>query len=224
MALEWVRQNIAGFGGDPTRIVAFGQSAGSVSIDILSYAYPSDPIVSGVILESGTALSFGVQTQDTASSVWYEASSAVGCGNANTAPATVYECMSLKAAKTLTDIIPPNDKSSAGLPFGPVIDNKLIFADYDSQTSAPLPMLVGSNDNESALFDWMAKNPSRVPGGFWITVNNKAFTCSTASRVAISVTAGNPTWRYRWFGTFPNLLLDNSEGAYHGSEVRNSCR
>ncbi|KAJ5422747.1 hypothetical protein N7491_011192 [Penicillium cf. griseofulvum] len=52
LAIVWVHQNIARFGGDQNRILLLGQSAGAASADIYSYAYPDDPLVSAVALES----------------------------------------------------------------------------------------------------------------------------------------------------------------------------
>jgi hypothetical protein len=54
LALEWVRDNIANFGGDPSKIVAWGQSARAIAYDYLNFAYPEDPIVNGMILDSNT--------------------------------------------------------------------------------------------------------------------------------------------------------------------------
>ncbi|KAG6876786.1 hypothetical protein C0993_000447, partial [Termitomyces sp. T159_Od127] len=46
-AVQWVHDNIAAFGGDPERIVLFGQSAGAVAIDAYTFAHPQDTIVKG---------------------------------------------------------------------------------------------------------------------------------------------------------------------------------
>lgn len=46
---------MAGFGGDPDRMVIWGHSAGSVDVDYYSFTYPEDPIVKGLIMDSGTA-------------------------------------------------------------------------------------------------------------------------------------------------------------------------
>jgi carboxylesterase type B len=56
LAIEWTRNNIAAFGGDPQRITITGHSAGSMSCDDYAFAHKSDPIVNGFILSSGTAL------------------------------------------------------------------------------------------------------------------------------------------------------------------------
>lgn len=63
-AVEWVRDNIVRFGGDPSRMLLWGQSAGSISVDYYNYAYPKDPIVSAFSMDSGTAFSV-IQSVDT---------------------------------------------------------------------------------------------------------------------------------------------------------------
>ncbi|KAG6887405.1 hypothetical protein C0995_015592 [Termitomyces sp. Mi166 len=46
-AVQWVYDNIAGFGGDPERIVLFGQSAGGVAVDAYTLAHMEDVKVKG---------------------------------------------------------------------------------------------------------------------------------------------------------------------------------
>ncbi len=46
-AVKWVYANIANFGGDPHRIILFGQSAGSAAVDAYTFAHPDDTIVKG---------------------------------------------------------------------------------------------------------------------------------------------------------------------------------
>jgi carboxylesterase type B len=49
-AVQWVYDNIAAFGGDPERIVLFGESAGATAVDAYTYAHPKDTKVKGVRL------------------------------------------------------------------------------------------------------------------------------------------------------------------------------
>jgi carboxylesterase type B len=46
-AIEWVYHNIEAFGGDPSRMIIFGQSSGSSAVGAYSYAWPDDPLISG---------------------------------------------------------------------------------------------------------------------------------------------------------------------------------
>jgi para-nitrobenzyl esterase len=52
-ALQWVRSNIARFGGDPTNITVAGQSAGAVDVGLLLAAPPSSGLFTKAIAESG---------------------------------------------------------------------------------------------------------------------------------------------------------------------------
>jgi len=220
MAVEWVRDNIEAFGGDPERIVLFGQSAGGASVDYYSYAWESDPIVHGFIPESGTATAFGQQTPEQAAEAWFNVTTALGCGGASDDHDAVVQCMIGKPAEDIANVIPVNFVASDGngLVYGPTVDEKLVFSNYSTRKPAAAGVLIGNTDFEAGLFRLLA--PS-VPEEVWPTVNLKTFVCPAADRAAKSLAFGNPTWRYRYFGVFPNLILTTSppSGAWHASEV-----
>src|ERR1700693_4017085 len=84
-ALTWVEQNIAAFGGDPTHVMLFGQSAGSVNVQVLLVAPAAQGLFSTAGMESGAIPSAGwywLPPFATAEASGQQIASALGCGAA----------------------------------------------------------------------------------------------------------------------------------------------
>ena len=137
MAVEWIRDNISAFGGDPGKIILMGQSAGGVSADYYSYAYAKDPIISGLISHSGNALSFGLNSAKLTMKNWYNISGQLGCGTSG----NTIDCV---RGKNWTDVeaaaakIPASSTSNPvrSVPgFYPSVDNETVFLDYVSMSN-----------------------------------------------------------------------------------------
>jgi carboxylesterase type B len=227
MAIEWIQDNVAGFGGDRNRITLFGQSAGAASVDYYTYAWTSDPIASSFIPESGTAIGIGPQTAAQSAASWYNVTAKLGCGNATSNAATVLACM---RTKNYTSIL--SSLSSSGLTgnvgFGPTIDETVVFSDYLNRSAAgnfiKRPLLIGNTDYEAGLFRAVAALDgvsSQFSDAYWEYFNLNGFVCPAGARANVSVANGVPTWRYRWFGEFPNTIITTvpDSGAWHASEL-----
>ncbi|KAK7911917.1 hypothetical protein PG985_014398 [Apiospora marii] len=239
-AVEWVRDNIAGFGGDPSRITISGQSAGGASVDYYSFAWTADPIVAGLIPQSGTSLSFLPNTPKYAAGLWHNVSQAIGCGggvNDNSGEASrVLACV---RAANITSILAAAAKvpalPSQALPqatFHPTVDNLTVFADYEARAAAGrfarIPLLTGNNDFEAGWYKLSAYAARiNLTESQWDLYDERAFACPSAYTAGYRARYGVPTWRYRYFGDWDNLRLYSStaglgsrgSGAYHGSEI-----
>jgi len=144
LALQWVRDNIAPFGGDPSRILIFGQSGGGAKCATLMSMPSASGLFHRVMTMSGQQLTATVPEHATA-----------------TAEA-VLKALNLSPAN-LDDIRNPAKVSMdklvaairAGKYFGPVHDGRTLPHDpFDPEApvlSASVPMILGNTHDETRL-------------------------------------------------------------------------
>lgn len=130
--VEWCQENIATFGGDPSRMVLWGLSAGSMMADYYGFAYPDDPVVTGLILNSGTAFTPFFTVNDTARSNFTFVADHVGCAGLADDPDQLLSCMRDVDGNVINDFIANYSEADGfpGLAFVPVEDDALIFSNY----------------------------------------------------------------------------------------------
>jgi para-nitrobenzyl esterase len=158
-ALEWVRDNIESFGGNPQMVTIFGQSGGGGKVSTLMAMPAAKGLFHRAIVESGSILQ-GIP-RDNALQVADAVVSELGLTSATIAQIQTlpYQQIFTAADKVLrerrpkaADGIPNFRRISTLLGFGPVVDGKILpdhpFAPGAPAMSADIPMIIGTTLNE----------------------------------------------------------------------------
>jgi carboxylesterase type B len=228
IALEWVRDNIASFGGDPAKITQWGQSAGAMSVDYHSFAYYSDPIARGYFMQSGDVFLgplAGLVVQDTAHTGFSLMAAHFGCGSSD--GAAELDCMRRVPFDKIENFVGQYAQNGTQPPlsFGLVPDEKIIFSDYAARAAAGkvarVPAIISNCANEmSALYPYPVDNLTVGPYEPAVLALDVAlWVCPTVNTTVLRNTLGIPVFRYQNAGTYQNLNPLRWLGAYHASDL-----
>ncbi len=148
LALNWVKQNIAAFGGDPNNVTIMGESGGGAKVSVLCAMPAAQGLFHKAIVQSGPQLQALTPAQARATTqALMRALSITDIAALQTLPADTI----LAAASSL------EGGPQSELRFAPVVDGAALprhpFAPDAPPQSVNVPLLIGWNKDEFSLFN-----------------------------------------------------------------------
>jgi para-nitrobenzyl esterase len=191
-ALQWVRDNIAAFGGNPENITIMGQSAGAMSVQLLCQSPLAKGLFHKAVLSSGCGMvDLMTGNPEKSGAFWTEVMRRCGCK-------TLEEFRALPAETIFAQWqLAKKEVKGGGLATVPVKDGIFLT---DDKTPMDIPYMAGSTSHDMAppiLFALTRK---------WIGKRGKPSFLWFFDRLLPGDSCG--AWHssdlWYWFGTLPN--------------------
>ncbi|MEZ6031249.1 MAG: carboxylesterase family protein [Hyphomonadaceae bacterium] len=145
-ALEWVRDNIAQFGGDPGNVTIFGQSGGGAKVSTLLAMPAAEGLFHKAVIQSGAGLRAGTAEDAAATATDFLAKLGIAPENAAT------ELQAVSADRILATAV-----ELGGNRFRPSVDDANIprhpFDPDAPAQSANIPIMIGFTKDEQTLYN-----------------------------------------------------------------------
>ncbi len=235
LALRWVRDNAAAFGGDPGNVTLFGESAGGVMVTRLMIAPAARGLFHHAVVQSGLGRETGVPL-DRPSAVGGPSLQDRGVAFGLTVGASSADELRALPAKALLKPV-PNFYGGDTLVIDGTVVTEDVEAAFAAGREAPVPLIIGTN---SAEFWWI--RPSEISpygaiddaltsqervdlyaayggeAGYRAhVVSDLAFNEPARHLARLHARNGHPTYLYR-FDVVPDSNPEPSGGATHASE------
>lgn len=146
-ALEWVRDNITAFGGDPGNVTIFGESGGGAKVSVLMAMPSAVGLFHRAIVQSGPGLHMVPRERATATAEKLLKELGVSAKDTN-------RLHSLTSAQIIAANAKINRNPLQG--WAPVVDGQVLphhpFNPVAPAISAHIPLMIGTNKDEATLF------------------------------------------------------------------------
>jgi para-nitrobenzyl esterase len=142
MALKWIHENIAGFGGDPDRVTVFGESSGGGSASLLPLVPGSHEYIKRVIADSGSPCL--TRTTEQAIQCTTELMEELGCKTvADLQKVSIQDLLLADFTRLYARVTP--EKDGKWLPLDP-------YEAYANGAARDIEILQGCNKDESNYY------------------------------------------------------------------------